>query len=274
MRYHQRRWMHGQHTFVTEKQSDWRLAHWILSWIEHFVPSRLSHGRRWMSRACFLSFPHIISFLFGIFTGQLKILYEVVSIDGWERERTEGYATMSIPLMSGRFREKIRCYRDVGNDTWIDWLQQYFVGGRRKVRLNEFNGIGSEEDFNRAANGLNRYGNKTETTGYLSIVRNVIVQRHVETRTKSSKMNKSRSRREAKIHSLLFTYQEARERLAAITEMWKITHWLELEWKIKTIILFCIDLGMKFRYSFFIAGCTRMQPFICLLISSPFSGRI
>lgn len=156
---------------------------------------------------------------FPIFTDQLKILYEVVSIDGWERERTEGYATISIPLMPGRFREKVRCYRDVGNDTWIDWLQRYFVGGRRKVRLNEFNGIGAEEDFNRTANGLNRYGNKTETTGYLSIVRNVIVQRHVDTKTKSSKINKNRSRREAKIHNLLSTYQEARERLAAITEM-------------------------------------------------------
>lgn len=149
----------------------------------------------------------------------MKILYEVVSIDSWERERTEGYATISIPLLAGRFRDKIRCYRDLGNDTWIDWLQRYFVGGRRKVRFKEFNGIDGGEDCNRTNNELNRYGNKTETTGYLNIVRNVIVQRHVDTKAKSSTISKSRSRREAKIHSLLSTYQEARERLEAITEM-------------------------------------------------------
>lgn len=143
----------------------------------------------------------------------------MVSIDGWERERTEGYATVSIPLMAGRFREKIRCYRDLGNDTWIDWLQRYFVGGRRKVRFNEFNAIDGEQECNRATNGLNRYGNKTESTGHLNIVRNVIVQRHVDAKAKSSRGNKSQSRREAKIHNLLSTYQEARERLEAIAEI-------------------------------------------------------
>lgn len=143
----------------------------------------------------------------------------MVSVDSWERERTEGYAIMSIPLMAGRFREKIRCYRDLGNDSWIDWLQRYFIGGRRKVRINEFNGIDAGDDCNRAQNGLNRYGNKTETTGYMNIVRNVIVQRHVDAKAKSPIINKSRCRREAKIHNLLSTYQEARERLEAITDM-------------------------------------------------------
>lgn len=146
-------------------------------------------------------------------------MYEVVSIDSWERERTEGYAIVSIPLMAGRFREKIRCYRDFGNDSWIDWLQRYFVGGRRKVRFNEFNGIEGDEDCNRAQNGLIRYGNKTGSTGCLNIVRNVIVQRHVDAKTKSPKTNKSRCRRDAKIHNLLSTYQAARERLEAITDM-------------------------------------------------------
>lgn len=153
------------------------------------------------------------------FADQLKFMYEVVSIDSWERERTEGFAIVSIPLQAGRFREKIRCYRDLGTDTWTDWLQRYFVGGRRKVRFDEFNAIEDDAKCDRPLNALNRYGNKTETTGCLNIVRNVIVQRHVDTKARPSKTSKSRSRRDAKINNLLSTYQEARERLEAITDM-------------------------------------------------------
>lgn len=165
---------------------------------------------------CMLSlsvFAHFILLILTAFLDQLKIIYDVTSIDSWERERNEGCAIARIPLMAGHFREKIRCYRDLGNDPWIDWFQRYFVGGRQKVRFNEFNGIGGEEDCNRANNRLNRYGNKTETTGYLNVVRNVIVQRHVDTMAKPSLINKTRRNREAKIHNLLTTYQDARERL-------------------------------------------------------------
>lgn len=160
---------------------------------------------------------HILLSRRSLSSDHLKIVYEVVSIDSWERERTEGYAIVSIPLMAGRIRENIRCYRDLGNETWIDWLQRYFIGGRRKVRLNEFNGI-DEGDFSGTTNGLNRYGNKTETTGCLKIVRNVIVQRHVDTKAKLSKTTKMQCGREAKIHNLLSKYHEACERLEAMAE--------------------------------------------------------
>lgn len=62
----------------------------------------------------------------------------MVSIDWWGRERTEGYAMTTVPLLAGGINEQVSCYRDLGDDTWMEWLERYFIGGRRKVLLNDF----------------------------------------------------------------------------------------------------------------------------------------
>lgn len=62
----------------------------------------------------------------------------MVSIDWWGRERTEGYAMTTVPLKAGSNNESITFFRDLGNDTWYEWLERYFIGGRRKVLLDEF----------------------------------------------------------------------------------------------------------------------------------------
>lgn len=63
---------------------------------------------------------------------------EVVSIDWWSRERTEGYAMTTIPMHTKAFVETATCFRDLGNDTWLEWMERYFIGGRRKVLLDQF----------------------------------------------------------------------------------------------------------------------------------------
>lgn len=91
----------------------------------------------------YFSFVIFLIFLFRL--EHLKIAYEVISIDGWERERTEGYTVIDVPLIAGRYLEKLNCYRDLDNDSLLNRLQRYFIGGRRKVHLNEFYGIGTEK---------------------------------------------------------------------------------------------------------------------------------
>lgn len=141
----------------------------------------------------------------------------MVSIDDWERERTEGYACVGIPLMAGCFREKIRCSRDLENHSWTDSLRRYLIGGRREVPVNQFNNFDADGS-NHIVSALNRYGYRTETTGYLNIMRNVIVQRRADTEACSPKNSINKHRREAKIYNLMATYHEARERLEAINE--------------------------------------------------------
>jgi hypothetical protein len=66
---------------------------------------------------------------------------------------------------------------------------------------------------------LNRYGNKTQTTGILRIKWNVIIQRDsdgVSRQIKNTAKHKQGNRRQAAITSVLDAYREARGRLEDI----------------------------------------------------------
>lgn len=151
----------------------------------------------------------------------IKITYEVISIDSWSRERSEGYAMYSVPMLAGRFIETIDCYRDLGDDTWLNWLERYFIGGRRKVQINNFHGINTN-DTKATKHLLNRYGNCTESSGRLSICRNVIIQRNIEeTDTHEFEWNQNvrKSQRLPTISSILMAYHRAREKLESIADI-------------------------------------------------------
>lgn len=74
----------------------------------------------------------------------LKVGYEIISIDGWGRERTEGYTSQRIPFVAGASDHRLPCYQDLGRNTVFERLKRYFIGGRRKFELDHFNGISSE----------------------------------------------------------------------------------------------------------------------------------
>ncbi|BFG03059.1 Meckel syndrome type 1 protein homolog [Drosophila madeirensis] len=64
----------------------------------------------------------------------LHIYFEVISIDGWQRERCEGYTHFAcslvdpLPPLSGEGL-RLPCIRPMGN--WLDTLNRYFLGGRQ-----------------------------------------------------------------------------------------------------------------------------------------------
>lgn len=150
--------------------------------------------------------------------GTIKITYEIISIDSWSRERSEGYAVYSVPFTAGRYVEKIDCYRDLGDDTWLNWLERYFIGGRRKIQINDFHGITTND----TKMLLNRYGNCTRATGQLSISRNVVIQRNIEQVDGDDferKPNVRRSNRLPTITSILMAYHRAREKLESIADI-------------------------------------------------------
>lgn len=75
----------------------------------------------------------------------LKISYEVISIDGWQRERTEGYAVQAIPFLAGHTETKLRCVRESSNSI-VERLERYFIGGRREFHLDAFHGISNQSE--------------------------------------------------------------------------------------------------------------------------------
>lgn len=156
-----------------------------------------------------------VSILYGnsffFFSDVIKISYEIISIDRWNRERNEGFSVYNVPFTYGRFIETVDCYRDLGDDTWLNWLEHYFIGGRRKIQLNEFHGITLEND------SLNRYGNCTQTTGHLKICRNVIIQRNIDDIDKIID-KKCKNQKLPTISSVLLAYHRARVKLESFAE--------------------------------------------------------
>lgn len=75
----------------------------------------------------------------------MKIILDVVSIDGWCRERSEGYAMLCIPFTPGIFQHKLQCYRELTENVYMDKLKRYFIGGRRIVDHKTYNGISSTD---------------------------------------------------------------------------------------------------------------------------------
>ncbi|XP_034119008.1 tectonic-like complex member Mks1 [Drosophila albomicans] len=64
----------------------------------------------------------------------LHIYFEVISIDGWQRERCEGYAHFACSLLAplpvaATHGIRLQCIRPVGS--WLDALNRYFIGGRK-----------------------------------------------------------------------------------------------------------------------------------------------
>ncbi|KAH8265176.1 hypothetical protein KR044_011600 [Drosophila immigrans] len=64
----------------------------------------------------------------------LHIYFEVISIDGWQRERCEGYAHFAWPLLAPLPHAvvagiRLQCSRPLGS--WLDALNRYFIGGRK-----------------------------------------------------------------------------------------------------------------------------------------------
>lgn len=149
----------------------------------------------------------------------IKIAYEVISIDSWSRERSEGYAIYFVPLLTGQYTESVHCYRDLGNDTWWNWLERYFIGGRRKLLIDRFHGI--QRTANEPNEPLNRYGNRTQSTGRLHVKRNVIVQRNIDeidagdTIVRHGYANKHRL---PTLSGILLTYHRAREKLESFAD--------------------------------------------------------
>lgn len=164
-----------------------------------------------------------------IFIGieSIKITYEIISIDSWSRERSEGYAVYTVPFLAGTYVEKIECYRDLGDDTWLNRFERYFIGGRRKIQINDFHGIientqPSKMVENNTKTSLNRYGNCTQSTGQISIRRNVVVQRNIQEMDGTEFERNQNIRRNQKlptISSILLAYHRAREKLESIADI-------------------------------------------------------
>ncbi|XP_017045662.1 Meckel syndrome type 1 protein homolog [Drosophila ficusphila] len=161
----------------------------------------------------------------------LHLYFEVISIDGWQRERCEGYAHYAISLISPLATKsiKLQCIRPLG--TWLDSLNRYFIGGRQLFDFVSYFDVGQNELHSRLDVNAKR---AMTTTGSLVLRLQKLQQRqvdfanHLHFHLDFGDSNSSESDDEAKSSSnadtarattldeVMAAYVEARERIESL----------------------------------------------------------
>lgn len=106
----------------------------------------------------------------------LKISFEVISIDRRNIERIEGRCFFNIAINSGVYEHQLDCLREINNSSFYDKLQRFFIGGLFQFNVEAFNSI--ENNNNNSIRISNRYGNNTISAGKININYNILIQKH------------------------------------------------------------------------------------------------
>ena len=104
-----------------------------------------------------------------------SLLIQVNSIDDWGRHRIEGYSFLQIPNKSSFTKLKIPCYKPI-EDLAMKIFSFYLGGSRRIPDLKEISKKYSLNE-NEVPVALNKYGIKTEFSGFVEVSINVTIQR-------------------------------------------------------------------------------------------------
>ncbi|CAH8565683.1 unnamed protein product [Dicrocoelium dendriticum] len=99
------------------------------------------------------------------------LFLEVVSIDFWNRTRTEGYGYLELPRTTGEHVTVVHCWLPSGESV-IEELRRFFVGGTSQLEDVTCTAIPG----NLESEHLNKYGLRTKTSGNVVLRLNCAVQ--------------------------------------------------------------------------------------------------
>lgn len=142
----------------------------------------------------------------------LRIFFEIISIDSWERERIEGFSNYSLNLLQPcHHTVKLSCIRPV--ETFFETLNRYFIGGRRKFDYQNFVcEQAKDKEENNITNFHCRYGERMQNSGQLSLSCQVLTQRNCELLNPCSNRTSGMT-----LDDIMMAYKEARRRLEAVS---------------------------------------------------------
>ena len=101
------------------------------------------------------------------------LMFQVSSLDHWDRHRTEGYSYTHIPLHAGRHVVSMVTWRPLG-DSIIDEMRRFFIGGA--CELEDMSYIAVPETQHPDAKILSKFGFKTVTSGTIAVTLYVVTQ--------------------------------------------------------------------------------------------------
>ncbi|ELU09204.1 hypothetical protein CAPTEDRAFT_157534 [Capitella teleta] len=149
-----------------------------------------------------------------------QLYIEVLSLDSWQRYRTEGYGFFTLPCRPGVHREDVHCWRPAGQSA-VSELRRFFIGGSPELEDVTYAAKPSTFDISfYQGKRLSKFGFRTISTGSVSLRMNVIQQSQSFLRTSSSKKKVGHimdrigySHAQVNIANVLDAFQRAKQRM-------------------------------------------------------------
>ncbi|XP_071502804.1 tectonic-like complex member MKS1 [Diadema antillarum] len=146
-----------------------------------------------------------------------QLFLEVLSLDSWQRYRTEGYGYVTIPSTPGTHTFEVQMWRPLGQSSYDD-MRRFFIGGSPELEEPSYVSVPTTHD----SKVLSRFGLKTEATGSVTVRLNLMHQSR-------SLMDAATSRKQvgtlidrlggmtmqAAVMNVLDAFQRARKRMQA-----------------------------------------------------------
>ncbi|MCJ8748811.1 hypothetical protein PDJAM_G00169010 [Pangasius djambal] len=152
---------------------------------------------------------------------QWPVLYfKVLSLDSWQRYRTEGYGYMVIPATPGSHRVTCHTWRPLQTGTVAE-LRRFFIGGAPE--LEDISDVRIPGTFK--GDRLSRFGFRTQTTGSVTFSLNCI--QHSRAFVEASALKKRRQTvldqlgghsQKGSVYNVLEAFQRARKRMQEARE--------------------------------------------------------
>ena len=71
-----------------------------------------------------------------------QVYIEVLSLDSWQRYRTEGYTYITIPNTTGTSTHTLHCWRPTGRSA-VSELRRFFIGGSPELEDTTYTAVSS-----------------------------------------------------------------------------------------------------------------------------------
>ncbi|XP_015239091.1 PREDICTED: Meckel syndrome type 1 protein isoform X1 [Cyprinodon variegatus] len=148
------------------------------------------------------------------------LYFKVLSLDSWQRYRTEGYGYLLFPAMPGRHTVTCHTWRPVQTGT-VSALRRFFIGGSAELEDSSYVRIPGTFKGER----LSRFGFSTETTGSVTFSLQCIQQArafvdaaHLKKRRQKVVDQLGGFSQQGTVCSILEAYQRAHKRLQEARE--------------------------------------------------------
>ncbi|KAM4546220.1 tectonic-like complex member MKS1 isoform 2-T2 [Fundulus diaphanus] len=148
------------------------------------------------------------------------IYFKVLSLDSWQRYRTEGYGYLPFPAMPGKHSVTCHTWRPVQTGT-VSALRRFFIGGSAELEDSSYVRIPGTFKGER----LSRFGFCTETTGSVTFSLHCIQQArafvdaaHLKKRRQKAVDQLGGFSQQGTVGTILEAYQRAHKRLQEARE--------------------------------------------------------